>query len=134
MPVFKVTLLVSDGLSLGSVLMTNNVQLLHIQEVEEHAKYMGKTHIEHDTKLLLSEKKKYKESIDHFRHPSGKRTMDFALEFFAKQPNKTAKWRELANHVAEQGFHKSSINNCISRLLKAGTIKREGPGLYKLVK
>jgi hypothetical protein len=131
MSVFKVTLLVSDGLALGSVLMTNHVELLHIQEVEEHVKYMGKTHIEHDTKLLLNaDKNKSKIGQKHFIHPTGKTTLDFTFEFLQK--HKTATWREMSKHIVSLGYNKSSINNAVVRLVNRGLVEKVKPGVYQL--
>ena len=130
MPTFKVTMLISDGLSLGSVLMTNNVELLHIQEVEEHVKYMGKTHIEHNTKLLLPEKKS-KRGQNHYKHPSGKTCQDFTIEYL--QNNKTATWREMSANLVSLGYNKSSINNAVNRLIKRGLVGKIRPGVYQLV-
>jgi hypothetical protein len=130
MPTFKVTVLISDGLSLGSVLMTNNVELLHIQEVEEHTKYMGKTSTEHDIKLLLDIGKKSKKGQSHFIHPSGKTTLDFTLEFLQK--HKTAKWREMSENIVSLGYNKSSINNAVVRLVNRGLVEKVRPGLYQV--
>jgi hypothetical protein len=138
MATFKVTILVDDGLSLGSILMTKHVELLHIAEISHVAAHMEKSNIDYGQNVKLIEavksNKRAKAQKERFSHPSGKRVQDFIIEFMEERPNKIAMWKDLAKHIQATGFERSSINNGISRLLKNKIIKREGTGKYKLIK
>lgn len=73
-----------------------------------------------------------KKQITHFKHPSGRTLKDFMLEYMNNSPKYPATWGDLAKHSVSLGFHKSSVNNAVARLLKAELIQREGAGKYKL--
>jgi hypothetical protein len=124
MPTFKVTLHIQDGLTLGHVLMTKGVSLIHI--VEESDKLLITHNIEKATKKVAPQNK--------FYHSSGKRVQDFIIEYMNGSDKISFKWAELGNHIEKLGFHKSSINNGITRLVKAKKTNRFDPGVYALVR
>jgi DNA-binding MarR family transcriptional regulator len=82
-------------------------------------------------KILIENKKKHKQ-VEHFKHPSGRTLQDFILEYINNNPKYPANWKDIGKHAESLGFHKSSINNGITRLLKAGLIQKVSPGKYKL--
>jgi hypothetical protein len=104
--------------------MTKNVEMIHIEELTDHTKYVEKR----------SSPNKSKAALSRFVHPEGKRVKDFVLEYLEKQPDKIGEWAELGEHIQSEGFKKSSINNGISRLLQSKQIKKVGVGKYQLVK
>jgi hypothetical protein len=135
MATFKVTILVDDGLSLGSILMTKHVELLHIDEVPHKTIHMDKSFTHSEAIKLLGTTKSNKSvaQINRFIHPSGKTVKAFILELMEEQPNKPSMWKDLAKHVESLGFHKSSINNGITRLIAEKKIKRVGTGKYMII-
>jgi hypothetical protein len=138
MAMFKVTILVDDGLSLGSILMTKHVELLHIDEVSKVEMRMEKSSIaQHEVMKLIGNVKPNTRSIaqqNKFYHPSGRTVKEFVMEYMGLEPNKSHAWKDLRTHVETQGFSKSSINNGIARLLKDKKIRRDRVGKYKLIK
>ena len=123
MTTFKVTLQIADGLTLGHVLMTKGVTLIHIVETPDVP--------------LLTHKKPEKSNVappDKFYHSSGKRVQDFIIEYMNGSEKESFEWKELGEHIAKQGFRKSSINNGITRLIEVKKIKRVNPGVYSLVR
>jgi hypothetical protein len=136
MATFKVTILVDDGLSLGSILMTKHVELLHIDEMPHATIHMEKASLgKSDIMKLIGTTKSNKSvaQINRFNHPSGKTVKDFIVEHMEEQPNKHVRWSDLSKLIESLGFHKSSINNGISRLIDEKKIKRVGSGKYMLI-
>jgi DNA replicative helicase MCM subunit Mcm2 (Cdc46/Mcm family) len=125
MPTFKVTLMVHDGLSLGSILMTKNVELINISEVNEANKTVHKKI--HSTNV----KREYKRP---FKHPSGKRLIDFVLEKLQETSPESIKWKELHDMSMKLGYSKSSINNAIRRLVEKDAIEVPEHGYYRLIR
>jgi hypothetical protein len=74
---------------------------------------------------------KPKKREDHFKHPTGKTTQDFVLDYLQK--HQTAKWAEMSHYIVSLGYNKSSINNAITRLAEKKLVERIAPGIYKLV-
>ena len=130
MPTFKVTLHIYDGLTLGHVLMTKGVDLLHIEEIPDIIEHSHKKH--HDTiKLLAPEAQK--RSISGFKHPSGKTMPEFLLEYLDTAPKHTARWKDLNALLKGLGFGKSSVNNAVGRLIRAGVVERVSIGVFRLI-
>jgi hypothetical protein len=121
MQTFKVTLHIQDGLTLGHVLMTKGVTLIHIIEIDENVQ-----------KPKLIEHKTNGVHRSQFRHPSMKPALDFVRDYLQKQ--ETASWRELRKFIVAQGFANGTINNAIQRLLKEKQIVKVSLGIYKLVR
>jgi hypothetical protein len=125
MPIYKVTLHIQDGLTLGHVLMTKGVELIHIVETD------GPKLIEHKPAKTNGHAKPTR---TNFVHPDGKTSSEFIIEYMDKQNNKQARWGELRAAVYKEGFSKSTVNNGIIRLLSAKVIEKKGPALYQLVR
>src|ERR1700752_2937697 len=123
MPSFKVTLVVEDSLSLGSILMTKGISLLHIEEIIESKRAEKKIHSE---KLLLTHKEH--KVRKQFKHPSGKRVIDFIVEFISNAPQNTAYWKEINENSISLGFSRSSINSALLRLIESKIIERKRQG------
>jgi hypothetical protein len=123
---FKVTVIISDGLTLGHVLMTKGVDLEHIVEIPDIPIVMQHRRSE----PILLDKPRKPHVI--FKHPSGKTLQIILKEHMENDPKQTYKWRSLSEVCVKEGYNKSSVNNAVARMLKAGTIKQVGTGLYKL--
>jgi hypothetical protein len=132
MPTFKVTLHIYDGLTLGHVLMTKGVDLLHIEEIPDIIEHTHKKH--HDTIKLPAPEVPPRQPRQAYKHPSGKVMSQFLLEHFEHAPKQTATWKEMNKLLKDLGFGKSSVNNALSRLIKPGIVERVSVGVYKLVK
>jgi hypothetical protein len=130
MPTFKVTLHIYDGLTLGHVLMTKGVDLLHIEEIPDIIEHSHKKH--HDTIKLPAPEAPLK-FRKGFKHPSGKTIGQFVLEYLDTAPKHTAKWNELNNLLKGLGFGKSSVNNAIGRLIREGVAERVSTGVFRLI-
>jgi hypothetical protein len=127
MATFKVTLHIQDGLTLGHVLMTKGVELIHILEMEGPIKI-----INIDQNQLTKPNGTKKVRGPSFKHPSGKSSQDFVVEYLRYNPPHGL-WKNMSQFVIEQGFSHSSINNAITRLLQKKIIKKVNPGVYALV-
>jgi hypothetical protein len=130
MPTFKVTLHIYDGLTLGHVLMTKGVDLLHIEEIADIIEHTHKKH--HDT-IKLPAPEAPQRSRSGFKHPSGKTMPEFLLEYLDTAPKHTARWKDLNALLKGLGFGKSSVNNAVGRLIRAGIVERVSIGVFKLV-
>lgn len=104
------------------------IENLHVEEIIEHQEIKTQSRIA----KLVAKMPQVKDSTRRFVHPTGKRVQDFIVEFMEKQS--TANWKELSDLIESQGYHKSSINNGLNRLIEAKIIKRTGVGMYKLEK
>jgi hypothetical protein len=130
MPTFKVTLIVNNGLSLGSILMTKDVELLHITEVLRRIDIAEKKYV--NDKLLI-EAKKIKQPRRHFSHPSGKIIKQFVAEHLLQKPGNKDRWININKYIISLGFGKSSLNNSLKHMISEKKIKSEGKGWYKLL-
>jgi hypothetical protein len=130
MPTFKVTLIVNNGLSLGSILMTKDVELLHITEVLRRIDIAEKKYV--NDKLLI-ETKKIKPPRRHFSHPSGKIIKQFVAEHLLQKPDHKDRWFNINKYIISLGFGKSSLNNSLKHMISEKKIKSEGKGWYKLL-
>lgn len=128
---FKLVCIVEESLSLGSILMTKGVHTISIDTITAHR--MKEETPKEEVKLITNNKKKIPEKTkpDRFYHPSGKTAADLAVEFL-KEKNIEVTWAELSDHIANQGFNRSSTNNAISRLVKQKRIVRVEQGRYKV--
>jgi hypothetical protein len=115
---FKLIAIIDSSLSLGSVLMTSDVHVISIENVEKSNA---------EVKIFLP-----KSSSVKFHHPSGKTVKEFIKEYMVE--NKVGKWKDLQTHATKQGFKRASINNSIERLLKAGFMTRVSSGQYAIQK
>ena len=106
-----------------------SLQDLHVEEIMD-APIVKQPKIE---KPKIENKKRDK-PIPHFKHPSGKSLIDFVFKYMENNEDGIAFWKELSAHALELGFHKSSINNAITRLIERDLIKKVGPGKYQLTK
>jgi hypothetical protein len=132
MPTFKVTLEITDGLTLGHVLMTKGVDLLHIVETDRSELHHDKRdRIVEQIKLLTTHKTK---TQGHFQHPSGKPIKEFVVDFLKESLNNTARWADMNKHIHGMGFGKSSLNNSLKFLVEGKIIKREKNGVYRLIR
>lgn len=109
-------------------------------ELNVHVEELPDTKEDHFSKVaqLVSSHQKLvappkENKIQHFKHPSGKSLHDLMILFMQHNP-KIMEWRELSNHAVELGFHKSSINNAITRLITKKIIEKTAPGMYRLIK
>jgi hypothetical protein len=115
---YEVILHISDGLTLGHVLMTKGVEMIHIKEFENEKR---------------SIKQKSRETSTHFKHPSGKTISKFIEEYMLKQTLHVATWKNLNVHIKSLGFARSSLNNSLKYLMKNEIIVREKVGVFKLI-
>lgn len=135
MPTFKVTLEITDGLTLGHVLMTKGVDLLHIVETDHSELHHDKRdRIVDQIKLLTSSPKRGGKQREHFTHPSGKPIREFVVDYLKEAPAHTARWKDMNKHITAMGFGRSSLNNSLRILIENKFIKREKNGVYKLIK
>ena len=135
MPTFKVTVHIYDGLTLGHVLMTKGVDLLHIVQEDDIIEHH--TSKKYDTVKLLASiaapQKKQQIQREHFRHPTGKPIKEFVVEYLTQAPMHTARWKDMNNYVRSLGFGRSSLNNSLKFLTDGKLIKREKNGYYRLI-
>lgn len=126
MPSFKVTVIISDGLTLGHVLMTKGVDLEHIVEMPDAIMQHRRS-----DPIMLEKPIRKKKTI--FHHPSGKTLKEFVIEYLTDAPSKTAKWREINVYLSDLGYGKSTLNNGLKRLIEDNKVVRIKTGLFKLV-
>jgi hypothetical protein len=98
---------------------------LHVEEIVDRST--------EQIKLTLPKEKKSPKRVSHFKHSSGRTLQDFILEYMNNTSNYPVTWVELANRAESLGFRKSSINNGVTRLIKAKLIQRISSGKYKLM-
>jgi hypothetical protein len=67
-----------------------------------------------------------------FKHPSGKGSKEFVVEFL-KDKNRPCSWAEMGAYIESLGYSKSSINNAISRLIASKSMEKLGSGMYQLI-
>jgi hypothetical protein len=120
MATFKVTLHIQDGLTLGHVLMTKGVELIHIVETNDTIKLIEHESIKPDGRRVM------------FKHPSGKTAQEMVIEYMKTNHSIQYSWNTLQKHIMVQGFSKGSINNAIVRLLNRKQIKRVDVGKYMI--
>jgi hypothetical protein len=118
---FKLVAIVVNSLSLGHILSTDGVHVVSIDTI-----------VENKTKEKINYVPKKRESkrigSTKFHHPSGKTASTFVLEYM--QQHKTVNWVDLKKFISEQGFHPSTVNNGIQRLLTMNQIRRISSGQY----
>jgi hypothetical protein len=131
MPTFKVTLLINDGLTLGHVLQTKGVEVLHIVEEQFNPKQVEKRFLTDKKISVVNDGIGANGKPVHFKHPSGKTLIDFVFEYMQGKDRVT--WAELRRLAISLGFSQSSINNAISRLISNSKIKKVDQGMYSII-
>jgi hypothetical protein len=122
---FKLTVIINDSLSLGSVLMTKGVTAVHIETLPDTLM------IEHKNISKNVKSQSIKDKIltrKQFHHPSGKTSNEFILEYI--QERKELKWSEGQKYIQSLGFATSTLNNVITRLIEEKYIIRKSAGKY----
>lgn len=105
---------------------------LSVEEIIEKSKTVDEVFLSGAPIKVIAPKKK-QQVTKKFKHPDGRSTMDFVMEYLSKLPDKKAKWVAIRKYIENQGFSKSSVNNGISRLIKINKIKRIAPGIYQII-
>jgi hypothetical protein len=124
---FKVELTVSSQTLFGIIAkLLPPEDHLHIEEIMEDA--VSKPSVEPPHPQLVKPKLTNR---SHFKHPSGKSAQDLVLEYMQRN-QEAVSWNDMGNYIKKLGFHKSSINNAITRLANRKLIERVSPGMYKL--
>jgi hypothetical protein len=83
------------------------------------------------TQVVKPNKKHDKRHVP-FKHPSGKGSKEFIMEFL-KEKNRPTNWAEMGAYIESLGYSKSSVNNAISRLIESKNIEKAGSGIYQLI-
>jgi predicted DNA-binding protein YlxM (UPF0122 family) len=108
------------------------IEDLSVQEILEQPKIKQSAIaklIEENRPKMISDKKK---RMARFKHESGRTLQSLVEEAMAKNPDKLYGWGELSEFAYSFGFHKSSINNAITRMILQKVIEKAKPGMYKL--
>lgn len=110
---------------------------LHVEEIIEKShiveeKLLSSAPVKVVNKPINQSIKKERKPYKPFKHPSGKRIVDFIIEFLHMTAG-NATWREINNYIRALGFGKSSINSGLQRLMENKTIMKENNGVYKLL-
>jgi hypothetical protein len=110
---------------------------LHIEEINEAPQVKQPSTIarlitENKAISHIKEPKKKQKIHSPFKHPSGKGSKEFLIEYMTR--NSTANWNAMGAHIEALGYSKSSVNNAISRLVESKMIEKVSVGVYRLIK
>jgi hypothetical protein len=131
---FKLVCIVEEGLSLGSILMTNGVYAISIDTITKLAaknQQPEQSVSEHMRQIAQLPRKKRETKREVFKHPSGRHGKDFILEYM-KNNNGKGERVYMQKYLVQVGFAGSSINNILSRLEKDKLITNVEVGKYAI--